>query len=487
MSDQHFEVDRKLHPLTIAYRIIANIPSLAFSFYIATRSSEEWFIFLINFALGLLVFYAFFVSYFFITYRITPTEFYVATGIFSRQRRSIPIERIQNVAITQSFLQRLFRIAKVTIETAGGTGTEGTLEFVSLQNANEIRSYILRHKYGESVNSEHQQDQIEEEKDVIHSLSTKETWLVACFQFSPMFFIFVFIAFQYLYTLFPDSVITITKDQIEQNFLKQTSPILVAVAIAVVFVVSVLASWLLGMLISFNKYYSFKAVRVNKTVVIQSGLFVRINTTIPLKRIQAISITSNPLLKLLGYSTINIFTAGIREAQQLSSTVIPLIKNEKVKDFTEILLGFQTEKPREAVASSTFYRYLSQGSTNIILPCIALSIFYSQWFLLGIIFGIVFIGVMLIAVRKRKYEVNKTYIAVQRGFYSTIVTIIPLRKVQTVEYSQSIFLKFWHIAEISIDTASHLGSKSVISCLGNVDALELTNRITELFIHKKTN
>ncbi len=114
-----------------------------------------------------------------------------------------------------------------------------------------------------------------------------------------------------------------------------------------------------------------------------------------------------------------------------------------------------------------------------------LSIFVSQWFLFGAIFGIVFIGVMFVSVKKRKFDVNETYIAIQRGFYSTIVTIIPLRKVQTVEYRQSIFLKFWHIAVIAIDTASFLGSKSTISCLGNVDALELTERITTLFSHKK--
>lgn len=484
MSEQHFEVDRRLHPLTIVYRILANLPSLAFSYYVATRSSEEWFFFLINFALGLLVFYAFFVSYFFVTYRITPTEFYLATGIFSRQRRSIPIERIQNVAITQSFLQRLFRIAKVTIETAGGTGTEGSLEFVSLKNANEIRSYILSHKYGEQTESNDQGGN-EIAEDILHSLSTKETWLVACFQFSSIFFVFVFIAFQYLYTLFPDSVITITKDQIEQNFIKQTSPFLVALAIAGVFFASIIASWLLGLLLNFNKYFHFKAVKVNKTVVIQSGLFVRFNTTIPLRRIQAVSISTNPLLKLFGYSTIHIYTAGIREAQQLSSTIIPLIRNENVKEFTDVLLGFQTEKPKEKVASSTFYRYVSQGSTLIITPSILLSIFISQWFLLGAIFGVIFIGIMFVSVKKRKFDVNETYIAIQRGFYSTIVTIIPLRKVQTVEYRQSIFLKFWHIAVIAVDTASFLGSKSTISCLGNVDALELTERITMLFSHKK--
>jgi|GEM_PF-3029176 len=483
MTEQHFEVDRKLHPLTILYRIIANIPSLAFSYYIATRSSEEWFFFLINFAIGLLVFYAFFVSYFFVTYRITPTEFFVASGILSRQRRSIPIERIQNVAITQSFLQRLFRIAKITIETAGGTGTEGTLEFVSMKDAKEIRSYILQHKYSSSTIQDEENEQ-EIKENILHSLSVKETWLVGCFQFSPTFFIFVFLAFQYLYTLFPDSVISITKNQIEQKFLSQTSPFAVALAIAGVFVASVLASWILGLFTSFNKYYNFKATKVNDTIVIQSGLLVRINTTIPLRRIQAMSISTNPLLKLFGYSTINIFTAGIRESQQLSSTLIPLIKDDEVKIISDLLLGFQSEKPREKVANSTFYRYLSQGSTMVILPSILLSIFYSQLFLLGVLFGLTFIGIMFLSVRKRKFDVNQTYIAIQRGFYSTIVTIIPLRKVQTVEYRQSIFLKFWHIAVIDVDTASNLGSKSMISCLGNVDALELTERITALFTNK---
>ena len=61
---------------------------------------------------------------------------------FFKNNRTIPIDRIQNVDIVQNALQRIFRIASVKIETAGGKTTEGKLEYVGIQQAHAIRLEI---------------------------------------------------------------------------------------------------------------------------------------------------------------------------------------------------------------------------------------------------------------------------------------------------------------------------------------------------------
>lgn len=75
-------------------------------------------------------------------YRIGTEELRVDTGVINRQSRRIRIDRIQGVDVVQPFVARLFRLAELRIDTAGGD-QEGSLAYLPLREAEEVRRTLL--------------------------------------------------------------------------------------------------------------------------------------------------------------------------------------------------------------------------------------------------------------------------------------------------------------------------------------------------------
>lgn len=64
-------------------------------------------------------------------------------GVFVRNQRRIPIERIQHVEVEQRLRHQLFALAAVRVETAGGSDAELRLDAISQTEAASLRSEVL--------------------------------------------------------------------------------------------------------------------------------------------------------------------------------------------------------------------------------------------------------------------------------------------------------------------------------------------------------
>lgn len=64
-------------------------------------------------------------------------------GVFVRNQRRIPVERIQHVELERSLRHQLFGLAAVRVETAGGSGAELRLDAVSRAEAEALRTEVL--------------------------------------------------------------------------------------------------------------------------------------------------------------------------------------------------------------------------------------------------------------------------------------------------------------------------------------------------------
>jgi DNA-binding XRE family transcriptional regulator/membrane protein YdbS with pleckstrin-like domain len=56
------------------------------------------------------------------SYEITPKFIMIKSGVFTRDRTTIPFSRVQNITISQGILDRVFGLFTVKIETAGASG-----------------------------------------------------------------------------------------------------------------------------------------------------------------------------------------------------------------------------------------------------------------------------------------------------------------------------------------------------------------------------
>ncbi len=94
------------------------------------------------------------------TYELTDTVFKKEYGILTKRNTGIPYERIQNVDIVAPLLYRIFGIAQLNIQTAGGSSylsvSEGRLPGVSKQTAIELQAELLKRARSTNAHAGHQ-------------------------------------------------------------------------------------------------------------------------------------------------------------------------------------------------------------------------------------------------------------------------------------------------------------------------------------------
>ena len=83
------------------------------------------------------------VSWWFTRYRVGADELRIDSGVLMRRSRRIRLDRIQAIEVQQPFLARVFGMASLAIETAGGGDTEATLAYLTLRQANQLRHHLL--------------------------------------------------------------------------------------------------------------------------------------------------------------------------------------------------------------------------------------------------------------------------------------------------------------------------------------------------------
>ena len=77
------------------------------------------------------------------TYWIEQDELRVDTGVISRQSRRIRVDRLQGIDVVQPLVARLFGLAEVRMDVAGGGSREGSLAFLPLREAEQLRETLL--------------------------------------------------------------------------------------------------------------------------------------------------------------------------------------------------------------------------------------------------------------------------------------------------------------------------------------------------------
>ncbi len=82
-------------------------------------------------------------SWRFARFRVAAGQVELRAGILFRQHRQVPLERVQAVEISRPLLARVFGLAQVVVQSAGGRDSQLTLSFLGLQRSHEVRDHLL--------------------------------------------------------------------------------------------------------------------------------------------------------------------------------------------------------------------------------------------------------------------------------------------------------------------------------------------------------
>jgi putative membrane protein len=70
-------------------------------------------------------------------------ELHIYGGVFTRSHRTVPLDRLQSVDLVRPLRARVFGLAQLNIEVAGGDGTDARLAYLKHDRALELRSDLL--------------------------------------------------------------------------------------------------------------------------------------------------------------------------------------------------------------------------------------------------------------------------------------------------------------------------------------------------------
>jgi putative membrane protein len=385
-------------------------------------------------------------------YELTPDSLDIRSGVFARRDREIPLRRVQNVDVTRSAVQRVLGLAAVNVETAGGSETEGSLHYVDGTEAERLQDEVARLKRRLGATDEEEASP-EPTDEVLFELDPTELFLVGVLSFDLRLpGVLVLLASGVLPTMMPDPTAF-------------PGALFVVGGLALVLVV-LLVSWAASAVSAVVNYYGFRLTRVGDDLRYERGLFRRYDGTIPLEKIQTLTVDDNPLKRRFGYATLSVETAGYAPGSQgrgtQSATAVPLATTDRILSLANDIQPFgdpHPTRPPKRIRRRYVVRYalVVVGLTGLLYAVNAL-VRPVPWFLPLVALPLVAVLAHYVWLH-RGYWLGPDHVVTRNGFFRRETKIVAYDRVQTVIDSRTIFQRRWRVATVTVDTA---GSLSIV-------------------------
>ncbi|WP_417611989.1 PH domain-containing protein [Owenweeksia hongkongensis] len=398
---------------------------------------------------------------------VVDDKFIMEKGLLSRDRITIPFDRIQTVNLNQNIIQQVLGVMAVKVDTAGSSEKELEISALPKSYARELQNFLIEKKEEtkqEKGELETETSEAESKTNKTLDLSTKRPLVTLPIKD----LLLVGLTENHLRTgLLVFAVINGYVWQFEEYLLKPFEPfleeqantfmaswlILLPIAVLAFLFISVLMSMIQSLL----KYFNLEFFVDAKGVQLVSGLLKRAEYQIPNNKIQYLKWKSNPLRKLIGLRTLAVKQASPEDARGTKGVVrVPGCRDEQLE-----------------VVLDTFYPQALEGTYTHYLPNQLLRLQHTIYF--GIIpsilitglgwFGWIFslgallyLPISLFFIKKYFYSVSmmvsSEMLILKKGWVFPTRVAMPLYKLQNVKLTQSIFQKQRNLASVTFYTAA---------------------------------
>lgn len=410
-------------------------------------------------------------------------EFIINDGIINKTKTTIQLNKIQQVNINQTLIQRLINVYALDVDTAGSNNKEGKIKAISHELAIALKAKLIESEKKESQTiSEEIVAEVQQSNEhpflEISFLSLLKVGITSNYLRSfGLIFTFFFTIYHNLKDVAnnPDLDNKIEKF-IDEKVLINSITLLIIVLLIAVFVINVLRIVI--------RYFGYKVTKQNGSLLLSFGLIDNKSTIIKQEKVQIVSLSRNYFQKKLDILEMKIKQAS-GEDQKSKNAVIE-IPGCNDNESNEILKLLFSKIPQKGVMLLPNWRKLGFAIFLIIvLPVTGFFVFgnyvensvleYANFTILYIIF----IGLMLFfGYRNYRLFVNDDFIIKQSGVWDIENQIIEIKKIQAITTSQLFWHKLINVGSLTLHTAGgtiafHLGDYNKIKAYVNLWLYEI--------------
>ena len=380
------------------------------------------------------------------TYQVTEREIRIKSGLLSRNNRSIPFDRIQDVSLEQKLVSRVLGLATVALETGSGGGEDGQLDALSRTDAETLRDTIRDYKAGLAIKGSAEDDlAATPESPPLFAMDNRRIFIAGLFNFSFVLLAILGALAQNLDFLLPDgffdprSWIDALPEQETIDGLSST----VRIGWALFAILSLITiGFVSGIVRTFVREYAFRLDRVDSGQPgfrRRRGLFTLTDMVMPIHRVQAAILQTGPVRERFGWYHLKFTSLAGDASGETDHSAAPCASLAEI----DPILGECAIRPASPdllfhrVNSAFWWRSAAIIWSVLAGAALAAGAFIDTGFHAIILLAAPVILVLFLNWRHHQYALEDNQLYVRSGWWRRKLTILPLRKIQSVDVSQS--------------------------------------------------
>lgn len=435
-------------------------------------------------------------------YRFDEHELVILTGVIARNQRHVPYARIQNVDGVQTVFHRLLHVVDVKVQTAGGNEPEATMSVLPVAAFEQMRQRVFEGRRQAQLEPAAGGSQAEpvpaaQQARVLLSLSPKELLTYGFVEGRGMVVIAAIFGLVWEFGMADSFIPSFEPGKppvpkggafrgLARSIYSRAEDLFTNLAIAVVTVVALLlVVRLVSMVWAMLRLHGFTLTREGEDLRTEYGLLTRVAATIPLRRIQTLTLREGPLHRLVGRISARVDTAGGEAGQNappdrqwlapiVERSALPALLAQVVPVLSMDRLEWQPVHP------GAVRRMLKESLVVSLLVCLPL-VKWLDWWGFGALLALVPWSVVNArwSAAALGWAVTDELIAFRSGWLWRQVTVAPFARVQAVTLAESPFDRRNAMARVRVDTAGagDLSHRVAIPYLARADAERLWRHV----------
>lgn len=401
-------------------------------------------------------------------------EFIIQAGIINKTKTTIQLDKIQQVNISQSLIQRLIGVYALDVDTAGSDNKEGNIKAISHELALALKAKLLENKahnkITETIASHATEQEVQQTEPFlrIHFLSLIKVGITSNYvKTIGLLLTFFFTIMENLENIGKDDVID---DKVEQ-FMTQHAVwyfflIIIIGLFTVVFIINIVRTIV--------KYFNYTITKQKGSLLLSFGLISTKSTIVKPEKVQVVSVSQNYFQKKLNVLEVRIKQAVRDEKQHHKSQIEVPGCNENEKN--EIMQLIFNKLPQKGVVLKPNFRKL--GFSIFLVIVLPLTGFFMlgnyanpkllNYYSFALVYALFFLVILFFGFRNYRLFVNEKHIIKQSGAWDIENEIIEIGKIQALSTSQLFWHKSLNIGSLTLHTAGG----NVTFHLGNYDKIK---------------